>query len=469
MNHAESDNEGAAMTTRTRIALSAVLLFAGFPLTAMGGPCDAYYSFDGNLSDASGSYNGTMIGKEGMPALAQFSDGIDGQALQLDGRSAMRAFLDLNPETCPQITITAWIRVEHPAIGKTRYIVSTGSGGGPSLWSSGAIARLSGNGNGLSHRDAIRDGRAWFFFACVYDYKAKTYRFHWRDRVVEGNLPESSRPPEDAFWVGAFNDRLDYALVGGHIDELRITGKVLSSQELVRMRGSRPGAVVMLEGAGSDDDATTVADTGGGSSSASTISTDTPQSVQDIVDGFGATRPDIDPDSLPDRPPNLLAGGLGTSDDSGPLMEVPDEVIAANEGRIDPELTPMDTTFQDQVDELTQPREPPPPTSSPNVEVYRLNAQGPIRTIDIMLPGETDLQTITYMDVDGVAVVAREAKHEISLAWRHHPVHVSLQHDNQRDKPRDHRGADANIRDEPDCQAEANRRRQLGGIQAQRQ
>ena len=40
--------------------------------------CDAWYRFDGNLSDASGNgYHGRMIGAEGVAATAQFTDGVD--------------------------------------------------------------------------------------------------------------------------------------------------------------------------------------------------------------------------------------------------------------------------------------------------------------------------------------------------------------------------------------------------------
>jgi hypothetical protein len=322
------------------------------PLRALAQSCDAYYPFDGNIADASGNgYDGTMIGKEGLPALAQFSNGIDGQALALDGRSAMRAYLDLSPDLCPQVTVTAWVRVESNDATTTQYLLSTGNSSGPGLRSSGVIAVLSGLGNGLSHRFAIRDGRAWFFVAGVWDNVAETYRFHWRDRVVESSLAGPRRPPEDAFWVGAFNDNLDYAIKGAFVDELRITGKALSVEEVNRMRGNRPGAVVMLEGAGGG--ATAVANTG------------TPQSVSDIVDGFGTTRPTIDPDSLPDRPQDLLASGLGTTDDSGPLLEVPEGVGTANSGVRDPDLSLPDDLPQGP----TGPLASPPTTGGPLLEV----------------------------------------------------------------------------------------------------
>jgi hypothetical protein len=39
----------------------------------------------------------------------------------------MRAFLDLHPDTCPPVTISAWINVESITDNQSQYVVSTGS------------------------------------------------------------------------------------------------------------------------------------------------------------------------------------------------------------------------------------------------------------------------------------------------------------------------------------------------------
>lgn len=313
--------------------------------------CDAWFPFDGDLSDASGNGNdGTMIGKGGVPAHAQFSTGVVGQALQIDGSSAMRAYVDLNPDACPQVTISAWIRVESNDVKSTQFLISTGAGNGPGLRSSGTIAVLTGNGNGLMQRDALRDGRAWFFFAGVYDYNANTYRFHWRDRIVEGKLAESHRPPEDALWVGAFNDQLQHAFKNAYVDELRITGRTLTAAELARMRGGRPGAFVMLDGAaGTDSVLASGTSTGNG----------IPQAVPGVSEQLGTNVPRIDANDLPERPPDLLNS---TASDSGPLLEVPAEVLAARSGTTDPNLTPLN---EDSVHELDTDFGMPPGVTAP--------------------------------------------------------------------------------------------------------
>jgi CubicO group peptidase (beta-lactamase class C family) len=325
--------------------LAAGSLIAG---NAAAQSCEAYYSFDGSLADQSGGgHDGTMIGAGGGAGKVSFDEGIDGQALHLDGSSAMRAFLDLNPDVCPQVTITGWVRIEAANNDRsTQYIFSTGSGSGPGLRSNGALTVLSGTGNGLTQQDAIRDGRAWFFFAGVWDYEANTYRYQFRDRTVEGELAESRRPPEDAFWVGAYNDRMDSVLKGAYVDELRVIGKALTPEEITRLRAGRPAAVVKLEGR-ADTGAT--ADAGNTSVSGTGI----PQAVPGISDRINTTTPDIDPDSLPDRPPDLLSGGLTTTESEIPLLETPEGLGAANDGTMDPNLTmPEDLPGQELQEDL---------------------------------------------------------------------------------------------------------------------
>ena len=319
------------------LSLVVVLGTLGVPALSNAAPCDAWYKFDGNLSDSSGNgYDGTMIGREGMPALPQFSEGVEGQALHVSGDSAMRAYLDLSYELCPKVTVSGWIRVEANTERGTQYIISTGNSSGPGLRSSGVLAAMNGNGNGLMHRAAIRDGRAWFFFAGVYDYEARSYRFHWRDRVIEGELPENPRLAQDAFWVGAYNDDLDYAIKGAHVDELRVIGRALTAEEVERLKGARPGAFVRLEGAAAGS--TAVAGTGGG---ATDSGSGFPQAIPGISEQLPGTTREIDPGALPDRPPDLLGGGLTNTTDDGSLIEVPDEVLDARAGLNDPGLAPL--------------------------------------------------------------------------------------------------------------------------------
>jgi hypothetical protein len=59
---------GVEMANQIRIAFTTTLLLVGAPLTAIAGPCDAYFRFDNTLVDDSGNgYNGEMIGAKGEP------------------------------------------------------------------------------------------------------------------------------------------------------------------------------------------------------------------------------------------------------------------------------------------------------------------------------------------------------------------------------------------------------------------
>jgi len=217
-----------------------------YPALSLAGPCDAHFAFDGNLNDSGGNgYHGRMFGKEGAVGKEQFADGKIGQSLHLDGSSAMRSFIDLHFDRCPQITISAWIRVESNDVKGDQYLISTGSGAGPGVRVLGNNIILRGSGNGLWQRNALRDKAEWFFVAGVYDYVANTYRLHWRERTMEGKFNASRRPPEDVLWVGAFNDKFAHPAQSAFVDDLRIYGQALTADELAAIQkdgAAAPGA-----------------------------------------------------------------------------------------------------------------------------------------------------------------------------------------------------------------------------------
>jgi len=217
----------------------AVITALFFPVAAFAGSCDAHYAFDGDLQDAGGnSYNGQMIGKDGAKASAQFTDGKYGQALQLDGTSAMRSFIDMHFDTCPQVTITAWIQVVGMERKGVQYVFSTGSGSGPGIRVSGTNLSLSGSANGIIKRNAIRANAGWMFVAGVYDFTKGTYTLYSRniDRGIDKEMGDSRKAPEEAIWVGAFNDGLAGPATGILIDDLRIYGRALGKDEIRKLQ-----------------------------------------------------------------------------------------------------------------------------------------------------------------------------------------------------------------------------------------
>jgi hypothetical protein len=216
-----------------RLTLFTSVILCGLAATLAHAQCDAYFAFDGNLTDASGNgYDGQMIGEQGAKAVPQFVPGRSGQALALDGTSAMRAFVDLHYDRCPQVTFTAWMKFDSPMQRGTQYLLSTGSGSGPGLRVSGSNLGLSGPANGLIQRNAVRPDAGWMFVAGVYDFATGEYSLHWRNRSVSGRLRDISRAPEEAVWIGAFNDGLASAASNIVIDELHFFGKVLDADEI---------------------------------------------------------------------------------------------------------------------------------------------------------------------------------------------------------------------------------------------
>ena len=175
------------------------------------------------------------MGKKGDALLPKFVTGRSGQALQLGDYGVMRAFLDLHYERCPQVTITAWLKVDSSE-KRSRSIVSTGSGHGPGIRASGKAIVLNGPANGIHALNGIRDDNNWFFVAGVWDYTANSYTLYWRTRKVEGTFRANHRPPEEALWVGAHTEKMGTPARGVVIDDLKVFGRSLSTDEVEKLR-----------------------------------------------------------------------------------------------------------------------------------------------------------------------------------------------------------------------------------------
>ena len=214
-----------------RIRLSLVLIvLTSFWTASTSVAADAHFKFDGDLVDSSGNgYDGAMFARGEIPVDPQFVDGRSGLALRLDGTSAMRALIDLNPGLCPELTISAWVKVESPE-SSGGYVLSTVRGNGPGFLIRGRDnIQLIGVENGLVVNDALYSG-TWQFVALVYDHPNKTYRVHWgNNRVEEGTYEKEPNPPAQSIWVGASSRGMQSALKGVVIDELRITGRALNT------------------------------------------------------------------------------------------------------------------------------------------------------------------------------------------------------------------------------------------------
>jgi hypothetical protein len=209
------------------------------PATAMAGPCDAHFTFDGDLSDASGGQSAQFVDRDGVTPSGPgaFVPGRFGQALRLDGETIGLSPLDLQTETCPQVTVTAWIKLESVPAGYNN-LFSTGYGRGPRMAVAGYNLSAWGGSNEIRASGAVRPG-IWIFVAGVWDYTAGTHRLYWRDRSLEEPLGDNPRPPQEGTWIGAYayGTNMQGIASGILIDELRFHGRALSDDEIRAIQG----------------------------------------------------------------------------------------------------------------------------------------------------------------------------------------------------------------------------------------
>ena len=219
------------------LILSASLV--SFPVAALAGPCDAHFAFDGDLADSGGNaLNGQFVDSSGEPIerLGEFLPGKIGQALRFDGETIILSDLNLQTETCPQVSITAWVYLQDFP-GGSHTLLSTGHGRGPRMAVSNTNLSAWGGKNEIRASQAVRPG-IWIFVAGVWDYTAGVHRLYWRHRSQEEPLGESNRPPQEGLWIGAYAygstmmGRASWIL----IDDLQVHGRALSEEELHAIR-----------------------------------------------------------------------------------------------------------------------------------------------------------------------------------------------------------------------------------------
>lgn len=226
--------------------LPAVLACVLSSAVAHAGPCDAHFTFDGSLADSGGSGNdGQFVDSSGEPIdrSGEFVPGKLGQALRLNGETTVFSELDLQTETCPQVSVTAWVFLE--GFPKNSHgLISTGFGRGPRLAASSSNLSSWGGSNEIRAGLAIRPG-IWIFIAGVWDYTAGVHRLYWRHRSMEEALGESKRPPQEGFWIGAYayGSKMMNRANGILIDDLKVHGKALTEDEVHAIRDAESESI----------------------------------------------------------------------------------------------------------------------------------------------------------------------------------------------------------------------------------
>ena len=224
--------------------IASLAITMAFQTYANAQQCTAHYTFDGNISDSSSAGLSAFLADATRAASSvEFAEGKFGQALVLDGDTVLRLPIDLTFESCPEVTITAWIKVPAPLDKGTMFVIGSGSGNTPGLSISGSRLTARGSANGISQDDVFYGSPEWIFVAAVYDSTEGTFRLHWRHRNKPKTLG-SIATAADSIWLGAQTQDSKYVAKGILVDDLRIYPQALTVENIAEIRegqASTPG------------------------------------------------------------------------------------------------------------------------------------------------------------------------------------------------------------------------------------
>ncbi len=79
----------------------------------------------------------------------------------------------------------------------------------------------------------------WVFVAVVVDYPNDVFTIYWGSRSESRAIGTNIKDPDQALWVGAYNDTLTNAATGIAIDEVRINGEALDKKQVVALQRGR--------------------------------------------------------------------------------------------------------------------------------------------------------------------------------------------------------------------------------------
>ncbi len=192
----------------------------------------AYYPFDGNARDASGNkYHGIVYGAQ----LTADQSGNENQAYYFDGNAAIELPFSINPSTYPELTITAWARLD-TLKGFTGYLVSHDDGGydRSMLFNDprGGWFAFTGSPKTIG---PIPASKAWAFLAVTYNQETNEVTFY----VNEGRKHGKGKSGE-----GYANTLIGKSPGHGYpfrgaIDEVRFYSRILSQDELTALMETR--------------------------------------------------------------------------------------------------------------------------------------------------------------------------------------------------------------------------------------
>jgi hypothetical protein len=259
---ASTSKQSARISARTAIGLCLLSAL----LTAGAGHAQEllfHYKLDGSIG------NSGSVGTEGRLYVAkeasapQTVDGEIGDAFYFTSPSVIATPFSLDSNVYPQVTITAWVKLDADSPGG--YIVSSGNGNGPRLSVYGNrimfdIGRTSVVFNKPMERDE------WVFVAAAGDVTAPDARlYQGDDEMMTRDIDTRTLAPPTAFFNPEDPDaeRIPYLFVGAHqfwqwpamkmaLDDVRVYSGALTPEQIDAVRNSiQPGAdTTAVSGAG---------------------------------------------------------------------------------------------------------------------------------------------------------------------------------------------------------------------------
>ena len=246
------------------ILAAIVLPLLCFPLHAQTG-LELHFPLDGDPSP--GQVYGNAAAVSYVTGAADDALGaLKGQAVTFGEGAVIAHNFDLHGSVYPQITITAWLKLDSPETVRRDFF---GIG-------NGQPALIVENGNRVSFKTGRNTTRSnaslpvgeWVMVAAVVDYVARTARIHVGDDVVEttGIEGDTSRiqfptypDPEDSA-----APRRHYVFIGAHdfgfgrpardlaIDDVRIYSRALTPEQVQQLRDLQSARPVEVSGGGGD-------------------------------------------------------------------------------------------------------------------------------------------------------------------------------------------------------------------------
>lgn len=221
-----------------------------------------------------------------------------GQALRFDGSATIAMPLSLDVAAFPNVTVTAWVKVESGSTGQ-RTVFSAGNGNVPKLFVYGDRAQF------VAARGALMFGGGmprdeWVFVAGVIELGKARLEVHQgdgrqvQDGIVTANLypPSSYRNPDDPTLPVT-----RYVFIGSHgfkqwparqmaIDDVRVYSRALSDDEI---RSLRSGGQSLPQESGPVR-----------------LGGELPATATSVFAGTSSSELALDPSGLPDRPTDIL-------------------------------------------------------------------------------------------------------------------------------------------------------------------